>query len=216
VGEVVVAMALETSVEVVGFEGDLPEGCTLTWGAAALKVGDTLVNGITGRVVPYETLDGFVEKHTVCLLHPPLPIPAGCGHDLFVVVVRSSVAVHKVVHDVLVEHAVAVGSGDVFAYAANTGENLDRMMAAACRAIVKHVRSTKDGSMITSGLILDAFHPELNALRVIHSDPRNRSRVLSLARICVKTTEGRVQFDDVLREHDIQVDWVWSDHVRHQ
>jgi hypothetical protein len=194
-------------VEAIGFEGELPEACSLTWGAVAIRTGETLVNSVTGRRAPITKLNSFVAGGVVYVLSTPIPLTDDAlNRRLFAVVIRKTSQAYPVIECILRQYAYAVGQSDPPIYLIEDNDDeasspLALMMRSACDAIAGIKGASPE--LVRSGLLLDAFHPELNAMRVVQAEPGLRAHVLSLACACFKGSSDVKRFTDTLKANGI-------------
>lgn len=189
---------------IVGFEGNLPETCSLTYGAAALKLDDKLINCVTGTKVHFNKFEKFVKQQIIWPLQSSVHLNWN-NEKLFVVVVKTSSSVYSIIDDVLFNHAFLVDYAGIIVPYFVESDRLSVIFEESCNVIARHLKTSFDRSILNSGLILDPFHPELNAYRVIYST--NQANALSVAKLNISVKNNKDEFSRfaaVLLEHNIK------------
>ena len=191
---------------VVAFEGNLLGAYHATWGTAALRVGNKLVNPTTGSQCPIEQLDELVEQGNLYRLPQPIDIDdrASSNPIVLIAINRNSrhhekFIVDKGRHGGLLRHVV---QEETEFYVARNVEALRLfsvdIINGILRAILAYNKSEPIARELTqAGLELDPFHPCLNALRVYFAEP-NSAHVEKLARSCLRGPDSKQAFDDYI------------------
>ena len=189
-------------VEVVGFEGEFPKHYHITWGAAALRVGDRLVNPTTGLSLPIAALSELVGVGVLHLLPKPIRLePSEAENPLIVVAVSKASPYHGLLvverTPVVVEASFEEATYLVVRGREGLHQYSDDVIARVFSYALASEQLPGDAlELVRVALVLDPHHPRLNALRVHLAPTDRREHVESLARACLRgNTEA---FDTML------------------
>jgi hypothetical protein len=189
-------------LEVVAFEGNPKPPDGITWGAAAIQVGQQTLNAVTRLAVSPSELERLASDGTLIRLPKPMPIPPDCASSPIVVAKTSkhgpfSHAIGELRHGSIGELA----SKDAVYYA-YTG--LTTFRDSTARAITKllqilvYEKWSDDSAtvLIRTALTLDSTHPELNAIWAYRN--RSKSFVKQVARRNVGNAKERLDTFETL------------------
>lgn len=175
--------------QVIGFEGSLDDMSDVTWGTAALCIGNTVTNPVTSRSMPLELLD------TESLHQIPEPIPVSWEDGALVVVAINESSPFKslLLNATKPEWLVtAPSSQEGFTYL--VVQDLRRYNEEVARAVLQ----TQDLAAVRMALCLDPHHPRLNAMRAHLVRDKDPERVRQLSRACTRGEEEGKEFDSYL------------------
>jgi hypothetical protein len=198
-------MTVANTAAVVGFEGDLGTDFHVTWGTAAVRVGDQLVNPTTGLKTSIDQLDRLAHEGALFRFQREIPIAeAEATNHLILVAVRQEsphariLSVEKGRHGGIVQRT---SRDKVTIYVVRDRDAFAGFTKDAVHRIIRTVFDTVDGAdhadLVRAGLVLDPAHPYLNALRVYltKDQPAHAAR---LARACVRGHKGQAAFEEIL------------------
>lgn len=196
------------TVNIVGFEGQACSTFHVTWGAAAIRMGDRLVNAWSRRGVSIEELDRLESDGALTRFAEPLEVVASAGDPLIVFVVNTKSryqkyfwvdADHKWLAPTTILHR-AQQDHLVFTVFRNIAEFDHYRQVAIQQVVDKFLFATvipaDSLDLIRAVLELDPNSLWLNALRVYLSPPSEKTD--RLARACLRGGD-RDQFDRVLK-----------------
>lgn len=186
-----------SEVEVIGFEGVLTEGFHVTWGAAALRVNDRLVNGLNGLSEPFEDAQRLAAEARVVLL--PEAIPMLCWStrdDLVVVAVNKSSPYAELLGGEVRFHSLRGHSAESCYFAVihmkDIRELAEDIGYRIAERFVSAPMSTDDmNSLVAAGLVLDHTNETLNALHICLTPEERRPNAVRLARAMAEAEDER-------------------------
>ena len=192
---------------VVAFEGSLDEAYHATWGTAALRVGDELVNPTTGFRGPIQLLHELSESGSLFTFSRPIRLPDDTPETALILIAINSespfvktLTVEKGRHGGLLK--CARRDGAICSVVRDT-DALRLYTKDVAHKVIGTVLAEKRASEtlvahVSAGLALDPSHPFLNALRV-YLAPNSNEGLEALTRSCTRGAKGRETFDEFLR-----------------
>lgn len=182
------------SVTVVGFEGCLDRLFTVAWGAAAIQVGDRLVNPTTWRSTPFTEFPKLVTAGWLTRLEP-LEVRGIRTDPSIVVVVNQNAAWVSYFTQAL---SFRMWSGHLVTVVRNA-EEFARYQRETVSKVVEGLLRISDldarKDLASTALELAPHDPELNAFQVHLTAGQRREQ---LARACVRGTQDLAVFDRCL------------------
>jgi len=190
---------------VVGFEGELSQGFHATWGTAALKVGNRLLNPTSGLQAPWADASRLANDGQLHLFSREITIADREATNPLVVVAvnptsrfRDFLVLEKGRHGGVI---TIVRLPEVTALVVRNTDALRLYSRDVAHGIISRVLSAPDSAadpnsaeIVRAGLALDPNHPYLNALRAHLSNRGETAR--RLARACVRGDRGFAAFDE--------------------
>jgi hypothetical protein len=198
-------MTSARTAAVVGFEAQLHSITHATWGTAAVRIGNELVNPTTQLRADIAQLDVLERDGLLSRFSREIPIAEEeAVHPLIVIAIRqespysSILSVEKNRLGGVVKRAAR---DKITFFVVRDREGLRQFSRDVAHRIIRLVFDSVEGAehleLVRAGLVLDPAHPYLNAMRAYFTSGRG-DHVVRLARACVKGHRGGAAFDEML------------------
>lgn len=192
------------SATILGFEGQAGADFHVMWGAAAVQVGDDIVNPTTGLRLPLGNTEVLRLDGAITAFDVPIEVADAQPDDPIIVV---AVNINSRFRNFLVVEQNRLGAilakttrGDLIVSVLRNAEGLEQYAADTTKRVLSWLfeADEHDGSLelIRAALALDPRNAWLNALRV-HLSP-NSAGLERLSRASTRERD-RVAFDDCLK-----------------
>lgn len=193
-------------VFLIGYEGRRSPHSPLSWGAAALREGDLVVNSASrvGQHLSNEELSDLCARGSLTLLPEDLPLETFDRNDGPVVLEATNDAVSflkltDAIQPEYVLRAVSAEAVQYFVFRSWSAFNTVRsdVVLRICRDILDdRVEANDRTKRIEMGLVLNAHHGGLNALRAWYAEGDKRF-AFRLAKASLRSDQEKEQFRQV-------------------
>lgn len=180
-----------TMIAVVGYEGTRGSN-PISWGAAAIKDGEWLVNSVTGLKVPFPT-EPFPS---VVFFKEPLEVEG--TPPKYVLEVHTNSDTRKLLpKSEMVSSSRVLSPYRIFFFSsydqvrAALSELTDRLVV---RVLSPHLKQKRRNELIQLGLTLSPNHPKMLATRLAFAPELKKKALLQISEVLLKSEADRLLF----------------------